>query len=273
MRKTQVVIVGAGPSGLLLSQLLHRQGIDTLVLERQSRAYVEARIRAGLLEWGTVELLNEAGVGARMMREGLVHDGFDLAFDGRIQHVDLKGLSGKHVLVYGQTEIQKDLGDAAGERVEWQASDVSLHDFDGPRPRVGWTRDGVRHEVECDFIAGCDGYHGVSRSSVPRSRLKEFERVYPFGWLGILADVPPVAEELVYANHARGFALCSMRSKTRSRYYVQCGLDQKVEDWPDSRFWDELRARLPAETATAMVTGPSAMGSLAENYVGLPFEV
>jgi p-hydroxybenzoate 3-monooxygenase len=263
MKKTQVVIVGAGPSGLLLSQLLHRQGIDTLVLERQSRGYVEARIRAGLLEWGTVELLNEAGAGARMMREGLVHDGFDLAFDGRIQHVDLKGLSGKHVLVYGQTEIQKDLGDAAGERVEWEARDVSLQDFDGPRPRVAWTRDGVRHEVECDFIAGCDGYHGVSRASVPRSRLEEFERIYPFGWLGILADVPPVGDELIYANHARGFALCSMRSKTRSRYYVQCGLDEKVEDWPDSRFWDELRARLPAATAAAMVTGPSIEKSIA----------
>ncbi len=263
MRKTQVVIIGAGPSGLLLSQLLHRAGIDTLVLERQSREYVEARIRAGLLEWGTVELLKEAGVGARMMREGLVHDGFELAFDGRIQRIDLKGLSGKHVLVYGQTEIQKDLSDAAGERVVWEAKDVALSGFDSRQPRVTWTRDGVRHEIDCDFIAGCDGYHGVSRASVPKTRLTEFERVYPFGWLGILADVPPVGDELIYANHARGFALCSMRSTTRSRYYVQCGLDEKVEAWPDSRFWDELRARLPERTANALATGPSIEKSIA----------
>ena len=263
MRRTQVVIVGAGPSGLLLSVLLHRQGIDSIVLERQSREYVEARIRAGLLEWGTVELLQEAGAGARMMREGLVHDGFDLAFDGRIQHVDLKGISGRHVLVYGQTEIQKDLGDLAGERVTWGAAGVAIHDLDGDRPRVSWTHDGARHEVECDFVAGCDGYHGVSRASVPKARLVEYERAYPFGWLGILADVPPVGDELIYANHPRGFALCSMRSKTRSRYYLQCGLDQNVEEWPDSRFWDELRARLPASTAAAMVTGPSIEKSIA----------
>jgi p-hydroxybenzoate 3-monooxygenase len=263
MRKTQVVIIGAGPSGLLLSQLLQRAGIDTVVLERQSREYVEARIRAGLLEWGTVELLNEAGAGARMMREGLVHDGFEVAFDGRIQRIDLKGLSGKHVLVYGQTEIQKDLSDAAGDRVVWGAQEVAIRDFDSRRPRVAWTHGGVRHEIECDFIAGCDGYHGVSRATIPKAQLAEFERVYPFGWLGILADVPPVGEELIYANHSRGFALCSMRSKTRSRYYVQCGLDEKLEEWPDSRFWDELRARLPEHTANALVTGPSIEKSIA----------
>jgi p-hydroxybenzoate 3-monooxygenase len=263
MRRTQVLIVGAGPSGLLLSRLLQRQGIDSLVLERQSREYVEARIRAGLLEWGTVELLQEAGVGARMMREGLVHEGFDLAFDGRIQHVDLKGLAGRHVLVYGQTEIQKDLGDAAGDGVVWGAQDVALHDFDAPRPRVSWSEGGTRREIECDFIAGCDGYHGVSRASLPKDRVTEFERTYPFGWLGILADVPPVGDELIYANHARGFALCSMRSRTRSRYYLQCGLDQRVQDWPDSRFWDELRARIPEKTAATMVTGPSIEKSIA----------
>jgi p-hydroxybenzoate 3-monooxygenase len=263
MRRTQVVIVGAGPSGLLLSQLLQREGIESVVLERQPREHVEARIRAGLLEWGTVELLNEAGVGARMAREGLVHAGFDLAFNGRIQHVDLRGLSGKHVLVYGQTEVQKDLGDAAGDRVIWEARDVALEGFDGLRPRATWVKDGIRYCVECDFIAGCDGYHGVSRASVPKARLTQFERVYPFGWLGILADVPPVGEELIYANHPRGFALCSMRSHTRSRYYVQCGLDERVEEWPDSRIWDELRARLPERTAAALVTGPSIEKSIA----------
>jgi p-hydroxybenzoate 3-monooxygenase len=197
------------------------------------------------------------------MREGLVHDGFAVAFDGRIQRIDLKGLSGKHVLVYGQTEIQKDLSDAAGDRVVWGAQEVAIRDFDSHRPRVAWTHAGVHHEIECDFIAGCDGYHGVSRASIPKARLAEFERVYPFGWLGILADVPPVRDELIYANHSRGFALCSMRSKTRSRYYVQCGLDEKVEEWSDSRFWDELRARLPEHTANALVTGPSIEKSIA----------
>ena len=263
MKRTQVVIVGAGPSGLMLSQLLHRNGIDALVLERQTRGYVEARIRAGLLEWGTVELLEEAGVGARMMHEGLVHDGFELAFDEGLHRIDLAGLARQHVLVYGQTEIQKDLGDAAGERVVWEATDVTLHDFDGARPRVTWRKDGVLHEVACDFIAGCDGYHGVSRASVPRERIALHERVYPFGWLGVLADVPPLGDELIYANHARGFALCSMRSKYRSRYYVQCPLEDKVEDWPDDRFWTELAARLPESHARRLVTGPSIEKSIA----------
>jgi p-hydroxybenzoate 3-monooxygenase len=263
MRKTQVVIVGAGPSGLMLSQLLQREGIESVVLERQTRGYVEARIRAGLLEWGTVELLKEAGVGARMMREGLVHDGFEMAFDGRMHRIDLKGLAGEAVLVYGQTEVQKDLADAAGARVVWEAADVAIHGIDGTRPRVTYVKDGVAHELECDFLAGCDGYHGVSRRSVPKERVTEHERIYPFGWLGILADVPPVNHELIYANHARGFALCSMRSHTRSRYYIQCPLDAKVEDWSDGRFWDELRARLPAEYANRMVTGPSIEKSIA----------
>jgi p-hydroxybenzoate 3-monooxygenase len=263
MRKTQVVIVGAGPSGLMLSLLLQREGVESVVLERQTREYVEARIRAGLLEWGTVELLKEAGVGARMMREGLVHDGFEMAFDGRMHRIDLKGLAGEAVLVYGQTEIQKDLADAAGTRVVWEAGDVAIHGIDGTRPRVTYVKDGVTHELECDFVAGCDGYHGVSRKSVPKERVTEHERIYPFGWLGILADVPPVNHELIYANHARGFALCSMRSPTRSRYYIQCPLDAKVEDWSDGRFWDELRARLPAEYANRMVTGPSIEKSIA----------
>ncbi len=263
MHKTQVVIIGAGPSGLMLSQLLHRQGIESLVLERQSRQYVESRIRAGLLEWGTVELLNEAGVGARMMREGLVHDGVELAFDGRSHRIDLKGLAGQHVLVYGQTELQKDLGDAAGDRVVWEARDVAIHAFDGRQPRVTYVKDGVGQEVAADFVAGCDGYHGVSRASVPKDRIALHERIYPFGWLGVLADVPPVSDELIYANHARGFALCSMRSQARSRYYVQCPLDDKVEDWPDERFWTELRARLPQQYADRMITGPSIEKSIA----------
>lgn len=263
MRKTQVVIVGAGPSGLMLAQLLGRHGVDAIVLERQTRDYVEARIRAGLLEWGTVDLLNEAGVGARMMQEGLVHDGFELAFDGRIHRIDLQGLAGRHVLVYGQTEIQRDLADTVGHRVEWQAKDVAIHELDGRRPRVSYTKDGTRHEVECDFVAGCDGYHGVSRASVPKDRIVQHERIYPFGWLGILADVPPVADELIYANHARGFALCSMRSKSRVRYYVQCPLEDKVEDWSDERFWDELRARLPDDHARRMIVGPSIEKSIA----------
>ncbi len=266
MKRTQVVIIGAGPSGLMLSLLLQRHGVSSIVLERQSRAYVEARIRAGLLEWTTVELLKEAGVGARMMREGLVHDGFELAFAGRHHRIDLKGHAGKSVLVYGQTEIQKDLADAR-ERdpgaVVWQAADVALHDFSGPRPRVSYVRDGRREEIECEFIAGCDGYHGVSRASVARDAITEYEKIYPFGWLGVLADVPPLAEELVYANHARGFALCSMRSLQRSRYYVQCPLTDTVEQWPDKRFWEELRARLPAHHAARLVTGASIEKSIA----------
>lgn len=263
MRKTQVVIVGAGPSGLLLSQLLERAGVACIVLERRSRAYVEGRIRAGLLEWTTVELLQEAGVGERMMREGLIHDGFLLAFDGRTHRIDLAGLCGRHVLVYGQTELQRDLGEAAGGRVVWEARDVSLSNFDGPRPRVSYVHDGITETIECDFIAGCDGYHGICRASVPTDRITRYERIYPFGWLGILAEVPPDHDELIYANHARGFALCSMRSRTRSRYYLQCPADDRVEDWPDERFWGELEARLPREFAARVATGPSIEKSIA----------
>ena len=263
MRKTQVVIVGAGPSGLLLSQLLEREGVVCVVLERRSRAHVEARIRAGLLEWSTVELLNEAGIGGRMMREGLAHDGFLLAFDGRRHRIDLKGLCGRQMLVYGQTEIQRDLGEAAAGRVVWEARDVSLRDFDSSRPRVTYSAGGGEQTIECDFIAGCDGYHGVSRASVPGDKITQYERNYPFGWLGILADVSPVNDELIYANHARGFALCSMRSSTRSRYYVQCPLGDRVEDWPDERFWSELAARLPKEFAARLVTGPAIEKSIA----------
>ena len=266
MSKTQVAIIGAGPSGLLLSQLLHLRGIESIVLERQTRAYVEARIRAGLLEWGTVDLLNEAGVGARMMREGLAHEGVELAFERRTHRIDLKALTGQRVMVYGQTEIQKDLADArvaSGGCIVWEAKDLAIHDFEGGRPRVSYMHAGERRHIECDFIAGCDGFHGITRASVPKARLTLYERIYPFGWLGILAQVAPVAEELVYANHSRGFSLCSMRSKTRSRYYLQCSLDDNVDSWPDQRFWDELRARLPEKYASRLITGPSIEKSIA----------
>ena len=265
--RTQVVIIGSGPSGLLLGQLLHRAGIDTVVLERKSRDYVLSRVRAGVLEQGTVGLIEEAGVGARMRREGLVHDGFEIAFAGERHRVAITELTGgRSVMVYGQTEVTRDLmdgRDASGAPTVFEAEDVALHDFDGPSPRVTWRKDGVTHELVCDAIAGCDGYHGVSRASVPAGAIRTFERVYPFGWLGVLADVPPCAPELIYAAHDRGFALCSMRSTTRSRYYVQCPVDERIEDWSDDRFWDELRSRLGPEAAAAVTTGPSIEKSVA----------
>ena len=266
MARTQVAIIGAGPSGLLLSQLLHLQGVDTVVLERQSREHVASRIRAGVLERGTVELLQQAAVGSRMMSERLVHDGFALGFAGRSFRVDLKGLTGHAVSVYGQTEVTKDLVEArtaAGARLVFDASDASVEGFDGAQPLVRYRHGGRTHELNCDFIAGCDGYHGVCRRSVPQRSIQCFERIYPFGWLGILADVPPVSEELLYSNHERGFALCSMRSISRSRYYVQCGLDEQLAAWPDARFWDELRRRLPAPLAEAVTIGPSIEKSIA----------
>jgi p-hydroxybenzoate 3-monooxygenase len=265
MRRTQVAIVGAGPSGLLLAQLLHRHGIDSVVLERESPEHVQGRIRAGLLEWTTVELIEEAGIGARMMHEGLVHDGFDLAFAEGGHRIDLKGLTGRSVLVYGQNELQRDLIEARcaeSDTVLWGVRDVLLHDIDTPAPRVTCLHAGRRQELHCDFVAGCDGFHGVSRAAIPRESLAQYERVYPFGWLGLLADVPPLHEELVYVHHERGFALCSMRSRSRSRYYVQCPLEDKVEQWPDGRFWDELRVRLPARYARQLVTGPSLEKSI-----------
>jgi p-hydroxybenzoate 3-monooxygenase len=265
MRTTQVAIVGAGPSGLLLSQLLSREGIDSVVLERESREHVQGRIRAGLLEWTTVELLREAGVGGRMMQEGLIHEGFDVAFANGRHRIDLKALTGKSMLVYGQNELQKDLAETrSGEpgAVLWQVRDVALHDCDSRAPRVSYTHEGTRQELRCDFLAGCDGYHGVSRTVIPRERLAQYERVYPFGWLGLLADVPPLHAELVYARHERGFALCSMRSPGRSRYYVQCPLEDTVGEWPDGRFWDELRLRVPEWYAARLVTGPSLEKSI-----------
>jgi p-hydroxybenzoate 3-monooxygenase len=265
--RVQVAIIGSGPSGLLLGQLLHNAGIDTLILERQRREYVLGRIRAGVLEQVAVDLLDSAGVGERLHREGLVHDGIALSFDGRRHRIDLAGLTGgRRVTVYGQTEVTRDLMDAraaAGAPTIYEAADVRLHDFDTGRPRVSWTQDGVRRELRCDFIAGCDGSHGISAASVPQGAVRRFERVYPFGWLGLLSDTPPVSEELIYANHERGFALCSMRSRTRSRYYVQCSLDDKVEHWSDDMFWDELRRRLDAAAADSLVSGPSIEKSIA----------
>jgi p-hydroxybenzoate 3-monooxygenase len=265
--RVQVAIIGAGPSGLLLGALLHKAGVDAVILEARSPEYVLGRIRAGVLEQVTVDLLDSVGVGARMHDEGLVHGGFDLAFGGAHHRIDMHALTGgKQVMVYGQTEVTRDLMDArqaAGLKTVYEAANVSLHDFDGAKPRVRYEKDGATHEVECDFIAGCDGFHGISRQSVPGTALKTFERVYPFGWLGLLSDTPPVAHELIYCNHERGFALASMRSTTRSRYYVQCALTDKVEQWSDDAFWDELRRRLPAEAAQTLVTGPSIEKSIA----------
>ncbi|TSE20481.1 p-hydroxybenzoate hydroxylase [Tepidimonas alkaliphilus] len=265
--RTQVVIIGAGPSGLLLGQLLHNAGIDNVILERQSADYVLGRIRAGVLEQVTVDVLDEAGVGERMHREGLVHEGFDLLWQGRRHRIDLKGLTGgRSVLVYGQTEVTRDLMAArqrSGRTSVYEARNVAIHDFDGTRPWVSYEKDGVAQRLEADFIAGCDGFHGVSRASVPRSAITEYERVYPFGWLGLLADTPPVHEELIYVNSPRGFALCSMRSRTRSRYYLQVPLSDTVEGWSDQAFWDELRRRLDPAAAEALVTGPSIEKSIA----------
>jgi p-hydroxybenzoate 3-monooxygenase len=263
---TQVAIIGAGPAGLLLAALLHRRGIDAIVLEQRSADYVLGRIRAGILEQTTVDLLHEAGIAARLDAEGLPHDGVNLAFDGRLHRVDLHALTGKRVTVYGQTEVTRDLMDAraaVGAPTVYGALDVSLHEFDGERPSVRYRKDGIEHTVRCDFIAGCDGFHGVSRASVPQRSIALYEKVYPFGWLGVLADVPPAEHELIYANHERGFALCSMRSKTRSRYYVQCSIDERVEAWSDAAFWDELRRRLPPHVAEHVVTAPSLEKSIA----------
>jgi p-hydroxybenzoate 3-monooxygenase len=265
--RTQVAIIGAGPSGLLLGQLLHKAGIDNVIVERQSGDYVLGRIRAGILEQVTVELLAEAGVGERVQREGIVHHSIELVFAGARHPIDVHGLTGgKVVTAYGQTELTKDLMDARqaqGLATVYEAANVSLHGFDGTQPTVRYQKDGATHEIACDFIAGCDGFHGVSRATVKDS-ITEYERVYPFGWLGVLADVPPVSPHaIVYGNSERGFSLCSMRSMTRSRYYVQCPLDDKVEDWSDARFWDELRARLDPELAERIITGPSIEKSVA----------
>ncbi len=266
-QRVQVLIIGSGPAGLLLGQLLHNIGVETLILERQSQEYVLSRIRAGVLEQGTTELLELAGCGERMRVEGIIHSGFDLAFDGQRYRIDLQEMSGgKTMMVYGQTEVTKDLMNhrlATNGITIYEAQDVQPHDFNTNQPWVSYKKDGVEHRVDCDFIAGCDGFHGISRASVPDQAIEIYEKVYPFGWLGILADVPPVSHELIYANHPQGFALCSMRSMTRSRYYVQCSLEDKVEEWSDDRFWDELRFRLPPDAADQVTTGPSIEKSIA----------
>lgn len=265
--ETQVAIIGAGPSGLLLGQLLHNAGIQTVILERQSADYVAGRIRAGVLEQGMVDLLREAGVSQRMDREGLVHDGFALALDGQLTPIDLKALTGgQSVMVYGQTEVTRDLMAAraeAGATTLYEVRDVQPHDLKSDRPWLTFEHQGQAFRLECDYIAGCDGFHGVARQSIPPESLTIFERVYPFGWLGILADTPPVHEELVYAKHSRGFALCSMRSPTRSRYYLQVPADEDLEQWSDARFWEELKRRLPAALAEQLVTGPAIEKSIA----------
>ena len=264
--RTQVVIVGAGPAGLLLGALLAREGVDNVILEQRSAEYVLGRIRAGVLEQGAVAKLDQAGVGARLHREGLVHHGIEISHRGTRHRIDFQSLVGGSVVVYGQTEVTRDLMDArakSGATTVYEAEDVSLHGFDGERPAVRYRHGGVAHEIACDFIAGCDGYHGVSRQSVPRAALTVHERVYPFGWLGVLVDRPPLSPELVYVSHERGFALCSMRSLTRSRYYIQCPADERVEDWSDERFWTELRRRLDEPANAALSTGPSIEKSIA----------
>lgn len=264
--RTQVCIIGGGPSGLLLAQLLHGKGIDTVVLERRSREYVLGRIRAGVLEWGTVELLREAGVGARMDREGFVHTGVELALQNRAFRVDFEKTTGKRVMVYGQTEVTADLyraRDAMGGVVIDEAEGATPHGLDTDAPFVTWHKDGGEHRIDCDFVVGCDGFHGISRRSIPNSVLKEYERVYPFGWLGILSETPPVSDELIYANHERGFALCSMRNESLSRYYVQCRTDDSLDAWTDALFWDELKRRIPGDAAERLVTGPSIEKTIA----------
>ncbi len=272
---TQVGIIGAGPAGLLLSQMLHRDSIASIVIDRQSRDHIEARVRAGVLEWGTVETLREAGVGERMDREGLPHDGFDIAYDGERHRIDLKGLTGKQVMVYGQTELTKDLISqrvSDGAELHFGVGETAVSAADTDKPQIRFEKDGQPHTIVCDYIAGCDGYHGISRQSIPSDVLRSYERIYPFGWLGILTEQPPVSHELIYAHHARGFALCSMRSKTRSRYYVQCPIDDDIANWSDDRFWDELSLRIGTDTAAHLHKGPSFEKSIAplRSYVAEP---
>ena len=264
--KTQVAIVGGGPAGLLLSRLLHLAGIANVVLERRSQAYVLGRIRAGVLEPGTVELLEQAKVAQRLHRDGLAHHGIELSFGGGRHRIDFDDLVGRAVTVYGQTEVTRDLMDAlaADDAAPlYEAEVLDIAGLDGASATVTYRHAGETCSLSCEFVAGCDGYHGVARAQVHTAALTTFERIYPFGWLGILSETPPVAEELIYANHERGFALCSMRSPTLSRYYVQCALEDDVAAWPDARFWDELRRRLDAPAAEALRTGAAIEKSIA----------
>jgi p-hydroxybenzoate 3-monooxygenase len=273
--KTQVAIIGAGPAGLLLGHLLRAEGIDCVIVERSAQDYVLGRIRAGVLERTTTDLLHRLGIDERLNSEGMLEEGFCLADGERLIRIDTFGLTGKHVTIYGQTEVTRDLMDAAPARgldVIYEAADVALHDIESDTPYITYTMDGKTQRIDARFIAGCDGYHGPSRKSIPASAAREFEREYPFGWLGILADVPPCHEELIYANHDRGFALASMRSKTRSRYYIDVPLTEKVEDWSDDRLWDELAIRLGPEAAARITRGPALEKSIAplRSYVFEP---
>lgn len=261
-----MAIIGGGPAGLLLSQLLDLAGIESVIIEQRSRAYVMARVRAGVIEHGSARILRNAGVGARMDAEGFVHDGVSISIDGAPFRVDLHALTGKHVVIYGQTELTKDLyaaRDARGGAVVDEAEDVAIFGVESDRPWVMYNREGSSHRVDCRFVAGCDGYHGVSRTAIPTDHLHTYELDYPFGWLGILSETPPVDHELIYASHPDGFALCSMRNPNLSRYFVQCNTSDRVEDWSDERFWDTLRPRLPAAAAQRLVTGPSIEKSIA----------
>ena len=264
--RTQVAIIGGGPAGLLLSHILHRNGIDSIVLERQSRAYVLQRIRAGVLENGSVELLREVGLGGRMDRDGHLHHGSGIAWEGRERFfIDTMKFTGKIMMTYGQTALTEDLyaaRDAAAGAIVDEAADVQLHEFTSNRPYVTYEKDGSTRRIDCDYIAGCDGFHGVSRGSIPTSVLKTYEKGYPFGWLGIMSETPPYPD-MVYCYHSRGFALASMRNPMLSRYYIQCDLETKIEDWPDERFWSEFKARCPPDMAEAIVTGPSIEKSIA----------
>lgn len=264
--RTQVAIIGGGPAGLLLSQILHRAGVESVVLERRSRAYVLQRIRAGVLEWGSVEVLRSAGVGERMDREGHLHDGTGVVWAGSKHCVlDTKKYTGKPMMAYGQTAITEDLyaaRDEMGGTVIDEAGNVSIHDIESDAPFVLFEKDGEKQKVECDFVAGCDGFRGVSRQTIPADILRTFEKVYPFGWLGIMSETPPL-EHIIYANHPNGFALASQRNPMLSRYYIQCDLDANLDDWSDVRFWDELRTRFPDEISDQIVTGPSIEKSIA----------
>ena len=264
--RTQVAIIGGGPSGLLLSQLLHVRGIDSVVVERKTKDYVLGRIRAGVLEQGLVALMEEAGCANRMHAEGFIHDGALISYGDEMFRIDFSEHTGTPVMVYGQTEVTRDLyaaREAAGGRIEFSVEDVVIRGADSDAPQVTYTVDGEARRIECDFVAGCDGFHGVSRKTIPDDVRREYEKVYPFGWLGVLSETPPVNHELIYANSARGFALCSMRNENLSRYYIQCSLDDCVEDWTDDAFWAELKRRIPKDQADKLITGPSIEKSIA----------